>query len=139
MLVEPAPDRDVTARKGRLRPRRRHDDAIILTAAPDPNRAASEATAPPDEKVIAAYMKYNEDMHVAGVLISSEGINPARQGARIGVSGGKRALLDGPSSSRRSLSAAITRSRSSRAKKPSNGPCAAPSASGATISSRSIP
>jgi len=41
-------------------------------------------------------MRYNEEMHKAGILIASEGLNPAGQGARIGVSGGKRAVLDGP-------------------------------------------
>jgi hypothetical protein len=69
---------------------------FIITAAPDPNRATSKAVAPPDEAVLAAYMKFNEDMHKAGVLIASEGLNPAGQGARIGVSGGKRVVLDGP-------------------------------------------
>jgi hypothetical protein len=69
---------------------------FILTAAPDPNRSQSEAAAPPDEKLIAAYMKYNEDLHTAGVLLASEGLNPAGQGARIGIAGGKRVVLDGP-------------------------------------------
>ena len=69
---------------------------FIITAAPDPNRSKSETDAPPDEKVLAAYMKFNEDMHKAGVLIASEGLNPAGQGARIGVSRGKRVVLDGP-------------------------------------------
>lgn len=69
---------------------------FIITAAPDPNRSKSEADAPPDEKLIAAYMKFNEDMHKAGVLVASEGLNPAGQGARIGISGGKRVVLDGP-------------------------------------------
>jgi hypothetical protein len=70
---------------------------FIITAAPDPNAPKkAEADAPPDEKLLAAYMKFNEDMHKAGVLIASEGLNPARKGARVGISGGKRAVLDGP-------------------------------------------
>ena len=69
---------------------------FLMTATPDPNRAPSTTDAPPDAKVIAAAMKFNEDMYKAGVLIASEGLNPAGQGARIGVSGGKRAVLDGP-------------------------------------------
>ena len=67
---------------------------FLITAAPDPN--ASSAGAPPDEKLIAAYMRYNEDMHKAGVLVASEGLNPAGKGARVGIRGGKRAVLDGP-------------------------------------------
>lgn len=69
---------------------------FLMTATPDPNRAPSATDAPPDEKVLAAAMKFNEDMYKAGVLIVAEGLNPAGQGARIGVSGGKRAVLDGP-------------------------------------------
>src|SRR4029078_2242216 len=74
---------------------------FLITAAPDPSTPKSEA--PPDEHLIAAYMKFNEDMHKAGVLIASEGISPTRQGARIGVSGGKRVVLDGPFSETKEL------------------------------------
>jgi hypothetical protein len=66
---------------------------FLITAAADPNQAAG---APIDDALIAKYMQYNEAMHRAGVLIASEGINPAREGARIGIKGGKRAVLDGP-------------------------------------------
>src|SRR4051794_6433369 len=69
---------------------------FMITAAPDPNAPKPAADAPFDAKVMAAYMKFNEDMHQAGVLIASEGLNPAGQGARVGVSGGKRLVLDGP-------------------------------------------
>jgi hypothetical protein len=67
---------------------------FLITAAPDPN--ASSAGAPPDEKLVAAYMRYNEDLHKAGVLVASEGLHPGRKGARVGVSAGKRVVLDGP-------------------------------------------
>jgi hypothetical protein len=66
---------------------------FLITAAPDPSRPASP---PPDEKLIAAYMRYNEEMHKAGVLLAAEGLNPAGKGARVGVSKGKRTVLDGP-------------------------------------------
>jgi hypothetical protein len=46
--------------------------------------------------MFADYMKFNEDMHKAGVLIASEGINPGAAGARVGIAGGKRKVLDGP-------------------------------------------
>jgi len=69
---------------------------FMITAAQDPNTPKAAGDAPFDEKLIAAYMKYNEDMHKAGVLIVSEGLNPAGKGARVGISGGKRVVLDGP-------------------------------------------
>jgi hypothetical protein len=69
---------------------------FLITAGLDPNRPKSEADAPPDEKVLTAYMKFNEDMHKAGVLLAAEGLSPAGKGARVGISGGKRAVLDGP-------------------------------------------
>ena len=49
-----------------------------------------------DEATFSAYMKYNEDMHLAGVLVASEGVLPGRTGAHITVRGGKRAVMDGP-------------------------------------------
>ncbi len=69
---------------------------FMITATPDPNRPKSEADAPPSEEAIAAAMRFNEELHKAGVLVASEGLNPARKGARVGISGGKRAVLDGP-------------------------------------------
>jgi hypothetical protein len=69
---------------------------FMITAAPDPNAPKPAADAPFDEKLMAAYMKFNEDMHKAGVLIAAEGLNPAGKGARVGISGGKRTVLDGP-------------------------------------------
>lgn len=71
---------------------------FLITAAPDPNAAPKPAPTPDtpfDEKLFASYMKFNEDMHRAGVLVASEGLNPAKQGARVGVKNGTR-VLDGP-------------------------------------------
>lgn len=67
---------------------------FIITASPDPNAPKSDT--PPDEGLLVAYMKFNEEMHRAGVLVASEGLNPAGKGARIGVANGKRVVLDGP-------------------------------------------
>ena len=61
---------------------------------PKPPQGPSEGQ--PFEELFAAYMRFNEEMAKAGVLIASEGLNPAKGGARIGISGGKRVLLDGP-------------------------------------------
>ena len=69
---------------------------FMITATPDPDAEKPAAQAPPDENLMAAYMRFNEEMHRAGVLVVSEGLNPAGQGARVGISGGKRVVLDGP-------------------------------------------
>jgi hypothetical protein len=69
---------------------------FLITAAPDAGGAKADAPAAVDETLIASYMKFNEDMHNAGVLVASEGLHPGAKGARVGVSGGKRVVLDGP-------------------------------------------
>jgi hypothetical protein len=67
---------------------------FIITARRDDT--APRVDPPFDEKLFADYMRFNEELHRAGVLVASEGLNPAAPGARVGVSGGKRKLLDGP-------------------------------------------
>jgi hypothetical protein len=49
-----------------------------------------------DEKLFNAYMAFNEEMFKAGVLVASEGLNPAAKGARIELKNGKRFVVDGP-------------------------------------------
>jgi hypothetical protein len=58
--------------------------------------AKGESPALPDEKVIAAMMKYNEELTKAGVLLSLDGLQPSAQGARVRYSGGKATVTDGP-------------------------------------------
>ena len=82
-------------------------------------------------------MKFNEDMHKAGVLVATEGLNPAGQGARIGVSGGKRVVLDGPFIESKELVGGFYLIDVQSRTRPSPGPCAAPPGSGATTSSPS--
>ncbi len=48
------------------------------------------------DAIFDAYMKFNEDLHKAGVLIASEGLNPNGLRARVGVKNGKRVVVDGP-------------------------------------------
>lgn len=67
---------------------------FLITAAPDPQAPASDQ--PPDDATFTAYMRFNEEMHQAGVLVASEGLNPTRKGAQVGVSKGKRTVIDGP-------------------------------------------
>lgn len=67
---------------------------VIIPSPAQPGAAAAHTQ--PDDATMAAYMKYNEDMHRAGVLIAAEGIDPAKAGARVVISGGKRRVVDGP-------------------------------------------
>lgn len=66
----------------------------MITASPDPD--APQSAGEPSSELIAAYMKFNEEMHEAGVLVVAEGLNPAGKRSRVGVKGGKRTVLDGP-------------------------------------------
>lgn len=69
---------------------------FIITAQAGTDDTTSRPQAGFDEKLFAAYMKFNEDMHKAGVLVVSEGLNPAAAGARVAVSQGRRHVVDGP-------------------------------------------
>jgi hypothetical protein len=66
---------------------------FIITSTTAPDSKTNEA---PSDALFAAYMKFNEDMHNAGVLVVSEGLMPGTPGARIQASGGKRKVVDGP-------------------------------------------
>ena len=69
---------------------------FIITAQASPDRDASAASHAFDMDLFKAYMRFNEEMHRAGVLVASEGLNPAAPGARIAVAKGKRYVVDGP-------------------------------------------
>jgi hypothetical protein len=57
----------------------------------------SEAGAMPDEKILSAMARYNEELVRAGVLLDLSGLAPSSQGARVRFSaGGKRSVIDGP-------------------------------------------
>ena len=59
--------------------------------------ANSEAGIMPDESLIAAMTRYNEELAKAGVLLDLAGLQPSSKGARIVFSpGGKRTAVDGP-------------------------------------------
>jgi len=69
---------------------------FIITAQANPDSDTSAEAPMFDAELFKAYMRFNEDMHRAGVLVASEGLNPAAPGARIAVSRGKRYVVDGP-------------------------------------------
>jgi len=63
----------------------------------------SEAGGLPDEKILAAMGKYNEELVKAGVLLAAEGLQPSSKGARVRFSGTKRTVIDGPFSETKEL------------------------------------
>jgi hypothetical protein len=64
---------------------------IILKATRD-----SEAGKMPDEQLLAAMGKFNEELVQAGVLLAGEGLHPSSRGARVRFAGGHRTVIDGP-------------------------------------------
>ncbi|MFC5607077.1 YciI family protein [Variovorax soli] len=64
---------------------------VIVKATP-----ASEAGQMPDEKLLAAMGKYNEELVNAGVMKAGEGLHPSSKGARVKFSGANRTVVDGP-------------------------------------------
>jgi len=64
---------------------------VIVKASKD-----SEAGVLPDEKLLAAMGKYNEELAKAGVLLAGEGLHSSSKGARVKFSGEKRIVTDGP-------------------------------------------
>jgi hypothetical protein len=63
----------------------------------------SEAGKLPDEKILTAMGKYNEELVKAGVLLAGEGLHPSSKGVRIRFDGNKRAVTDGPFSESKEL------------------------------------
>ena len=56
----------------------------------------TEAGKMPEEDVLVAMGKYNEELIKAGVLLAAEGLQPSSKGARVRFSGGKTTVIDGP-------------------------------------------
>ena len=69
---------------------------FIITAGAGEHATKTHAEATVDDQLLIAYMKFNEEMHKAGVLVASEGLNPGAPGARIVAKNGKRTVVDGP-------------------------------------------
>ena len=64
---------------------------VIVKSTPE-----SEAGQMPDEKLLAAMGKYNEELVNAGVMKAGEGLHPSSKGARVRFSGNNRTVVDGP-------------------------------------------
>jgi hypothetical protein len=56
----------------------------------------SEAGVMPDEKMLMAMVKFNEELVNAGVMQAGEGLHPSSKGARVRFSGANRTVIDGP-------------------------------------------
>ncbi len=56
----------------------------------------TEGGAMPDEEMLTAMGKYNEELVNAGVMLAGEGLHPSSKGARVHFSGDQRTVTDGP-------------------------------------------
>ena len=57
---------------------------------------SSEAGAMPDEQLLAAMGRFNEELVKAGVMLAGEGLHPSSKGVRVHFDGDKRTVRDGP-------------------------------------------
>lgn len=58
--------------------------------------ADSEAGVMPDQELLAAMGRFNEELVNAGVMLAGEGLKPTAQGARVQFDGAQRRVVDGP-------------------------------------------
>jgi hypothetical protein len=56
----------------------------------------TEAGVPPSQELLAAMLRYNEEMVKAGVFLQGEGLRASSMGARVKFSQGKPVVTDGP-------------------------------------------
>jgi hypothetical protein len=69
---------------------------FIITAQASADKKATAQQPDFDAELFKAYMRFNEEMHRAGILVASEGLKPSAPGARVAVANGKRYVVDGP-------------------------------------------
>ena len=69
---------------------------FIITAQASEAKNTTDSPSEFDLDLFKAYMSFNEEMQRAGVLVASEGLNPAAKGVRVALSNGKRHVVDGP-------------------------------------------
>ncbi len=63
----------------------------------------TEAGVMPDEQLLAAMGRYNEELVNAGVMLGGEGLQPSAKGARVLFNGERRTVIDGPFSETKEL------------------------------------
>lgn len=64
---------------------------MMVTASKD-----SEAGVMPEEDLLAAMGRYNQELADAGVLLAGEGLHPSSKGARVRFVGDQRHVVHGP-------------------------------------------
>jgi hypothetical protein len=68
----------------------------------------TEAGVLPSQELLAAMMKYNEELVKAGVMLQGEGLQPTSKGARVRFAAGKPTVVDGPFTETKELIAGFT-------------------------------
>jgi hypothetical protein len=56
----------------------------------------SEAGVLPDEKMLSAMGKFNEELIKNGIMLAGEGLQASSKGKRVRFAGSKRTVIDGP-------------------------------------------
>jgi hypothetical protein len=56
----------------------------------------SEAGVMPNEQLLAAMGKFNEELVKAGIMQAGEGLHPSSRGKRVRFSNGSKSIIDGP-------------------------------------------
>lgn len=69
---------------------------MLLLKGDPPTPEGGDPSAGPPQELIAAMMKYNEELVKAGVLLAGEGLHPSSAGARVIYKDGQRRVVDGP-------------------------------------------
>ncbi len=81
----------------------------------------SEAGVMPDEQLLAAMGRYNEELVNAGVMLSGDGLHPTSKGARVRFEGGKQTVIDGPFTESKELIGGSGSGRQTHSTRQSNG------------------
>jgi hypothetical protein len=64
---------------------------VIIKATPE-----SEAGTVPDQKLLEAMGKFNEELVANGIMLAGEGLQSSSKGARVRFKGADRTVVDGP-------------------------------------------
>src|SRR5256885_11283461 len=82
---------------------RAHNDAEFVTKETDmrvlimaKEGEQTQADAPPTPEAMAEFMKFNEELVKAGVVLEAGRLHPSAQGRRVRFDGKKRTVIDGP-------------------------------------------
>jgi hypothetical protein len=71
---------------------------VIIKGGPE-----TEAGALPDERILTAMGRFNEELVNAGVLLAMDGLHPSSKGVRVRFAGSERTVIDGPFSEAKEL------------------------------------